>query len=268
MARVLLGVPCPDGPCWTPATAIAIMQASKIHEVTLQAAVGSWDNFNLLWANALNAGQRGEQDYYVKLHSDLEPTGAVDTLVELIQQLQADIVTTIVPQKSTAGLTSSGVGDLSDPWLPHRRYTMHEIWGEGAPETFNEDVLGKAAEGKYLLHNDGCFVADLKSPCWWKTEKKNGRDFLIASFEWTRGVEVVNGEAVARGESEDWYFSRALHRIGARAYMTRKVALNHVGVFRFTNQAAWGSVEHDEQTRGKWGAIEDESGSIIGAGKC
>jgi hypothetical protein len=234
----------------------------------MSACIGSWDNFNLLWATALNKADKDETDYFVMLHSDMEPQkGWLDVLVEEIERLNADIVTTIIPQKAATGVTSSGIGTFADPYLPHRRFTMREIWAEDAPETFNEEMLG-LDDGQYLLHNDGCCIMNPRSPVWRQTEMRGNREFLICSFEWIRGIEKTAKEYVARGESEDWYFSRALHLIGANAYMTRKIQLAHCGQAGYANQGQWGTDEHDEPTRSHWDKladVEDESGRAIGA---
>jgi hypothetical protein len=251
--QVFIACPCSPGPVWTPATGIALVnKASRKYNCQLVASVGSWDNFNLLWAQALNEAAKGGAKLFAMLHTDLEPADWwVDILDEERQRVGADILTSVIPQKSVSGINSSGVGAWSDPWAPHQRFTMNEVWAEGSPETFNEEMLGFPT-GKYLLHNDGCMIADLTAPCWRKTEQRDGREWLICSFEWVRGIEVVNGECFARGQSEDWYFSRALHRVGANAWMTRKVPLAHGGYLPLTNQCAWGTLKHDDATEQNW----------------
>jgi hypothetical protein len=324
MARILLGVPCSPGACWSPATAFAITQASKKHHVAVlqpikqawdnfdglwkqlraihkfapglasavegvvevlkkqtttasvadhsvqaMATIGSWFNFQMLWATALNAGRKKEQDRFVMLHSDIElETGFADILEDTRGEFNADFLSAIVPQKEATGLTSSGIGDDSDPWTPHQRFTVKELFAEGAPDTFSFDDCG--LPGKYVLHNTGCWIADLTCPKFYETEARGDRIWLKADFDRPSGIEevVVNNtpEFVARGESEDWFFSRQIHKLGIRSFITRRLALNHMGQAAFPNSQPWGTLEHDEQTRSKWGhAIADESGNTTGA---
>lgn len=260
MATILLMCPCGKGPQWTPATAVSILQqSSKCHTVKIAASVGSWDNFDVLWSMALNAARKGDVDHAAMLHSDVEPQpGWLDVLFEEKEKHKADFMSAIIPQQSTTGMTSSGVADLSDVWEPHRRFTMHEVWGPNAPETFDAGMLGYT--DKYLLHNDGCCLMDLRSPCWYKTEVREGRTHLMATFEWRRSIQEINGEFVARGESEDWSFSRMLHLVGAKSFMTRRVQLSHMGWFSYNNQCGWGTHRNDHDTQAKWGPVDDESG--------
>lgn len=252
MANVLLGAPCGTGPAWSPKTAIAIVQSSKNHTVSLVASIGSWSNFDILWSMALNKGRLKEIDYFVMLHGDIElQPGWVDTLIEVIEEKQADLVSAIVPQKAVSGITSSGIGDPSDPWQPHKRFTMNEVWAEGAPETFDADDCGYP--GKYILHNNGCWIARLSCEKFYATEIRDGREFALCCFDFPRSIQVIDGEYAARGESEDWFFSRKIHELGVKSYITRKLALSHVGSIEFQNDHAWGSEQVDEATKEKWG---------------
>ena len=42
--------------------------------------------------------------------------------------------------------------------------------------------------------------------------------------------------------------------IGVKTLVTRRVATVHFGIKGFRNDYPWGTLEHDEATRGKWGA--------------
>ena len=104
---------------------------------------------------------------------------------------------------------------------------------------------------KILLHNTGCFVADLRKPVFWQTDDK---DRLRAWFDFPTGIS--RDEKTKRWkndrESEDWFFSRQLHELGAKTYITRKVRLGHGGLTYYRNDEEWGSCAHDEDCRSTW----------------
>ncbi len=250
----MLGLPCAAGPAWSPKTAFAITRASQNHEMQIRASIGSWLNFQLLWAAALNEAAKGNLDAFCMLHSDVELEGGfVDVLYDVMQEHKADLVSAIIPQKETSGITSSGIGDEADHWVPHRRFTMREIHDAAWPETFDNSAF----PGYYLLHNNGLWIADLHQEKFRQTEDRGGRTFIMAHFEFPNAIEEieVNGEKqfVARGESEDWHFSRTIHKLGIRSFITRKLALDHMGTAAYPNTCAWGTAEHDEATKAKWG---------------
>ena len=247
----MLGAPCGPGGVWSPKTAVAMLQASKNHTIEMTASIGSWDNHNILWSQALNKGRKGEIDCFAMCHSDIElDPGWLDTLYDVMVARGAALCSAIVPQKGPQGITSSGIGTFDDPWTPHRRFTMSEVWAPNAPDTFDANDCGYP--DKYILHNNGCWIADMKELAFYRTEVRNGREFYKCCFDFPHSIQHLGGEACAKGESEDWYFSRVIHELGIKSCITRKVALDHCGPTPYGNQKPWGEWQHDEATRPNW----------------
>lgn len=228
-------------------TARALYHASKEHSGGLLGVNGSWGNFNQILAASLNMAANGDVTHMAFLHADIAPQEWwVDVLMEEMERLQADVVSALVPIKDTRGVSSSGIGDPNDRWHPLRRFTMQEAYS--FPETF--DAKDAGYPGGCLLHNDGCFLMDLRNPIFRKTDE-NG--VLVASFDFPRRIRLIDGKFDVEGESEDWYWSRKLHEIGAKTYITRKVHLNHEGGFSYPNTGIWGTYQNgDEDTKEKW----------------
>lgn len=258
--------PAPNGAAWSPQTAFAITQASKNHQVQIVSQIGSWDTMNLLWAMALNKAKAGEIDRAAMIHADIQPQiGWLDQLEEIRESHGAEFLSVVAAQKETSGLTACGIGDIDDPWCPHRRFTMREVWKDGAKETFSaEDICPE----RFLLHNTACWIADMTCAKYFATERRaDGREYSFSAcdFNWCRSIQIVNGEYHCRGESEDWYFSRMLHKLGVKSFMTRAIPLDHMGQVSYPNTAPWGTQEHDVNTKPKWqNDIQDESGNTTG----
>lgn len=207
-----------------------------------------FDDFNVLWAAALNLVESRQATHFAMLHSDITPDpGWLDILLHELDIHQADLVSAIAPIKDDRGVTSCGIGDQTDPWNPWRRFTMREL--VGMPETFS--VADTPHPDRYLLHNTGCFVCDLRNPLFFRTDEHGDlRAFFNFPLRVRRGTDGfwTNGR-----ESEDWYFSRQLHALGAKTLATRKVRLSHRGGREYPNWAGWGSYRNgDEDTRHKW----------------
>lgn len=253
--RVLLGFP---GPSLSFAVSNALYTCGRPPDLTVQLANsgGGWDNFNALWCHALNEQEAGNVDMFAMLHSDVIPAntgGWLDILVKECLKADADLVSVAVPIKDARGLTSSGVGNPDNPWVPFRRFTVREVLR--LPDTFSlEDAgkgLGQDFTGKYLDHNNGCWVADLRKPVFHQTNA-DGR--LTCYFEFPKRITRGSDKRWAlSGESEDWFFSRTLHAAKAKTFITHAVSLTHQGSAAYTNAEAWGTYEHgDEDTAGYW----------------
>lgn len=188
--------------------------------------------FNGLWCSMLQARESGavDPDYFVMLHSDVIPEPLwVDKLVAEIQWTQADVLSVAIPIKSAEGVTSTAIEDPEDEWLPLRRLTTREI--QALPETFSIADCGYT-DGRALLVNTGCWIADLRKP--WVSEFPGFgvRDKI------RRGKD---GKAQAVCIPEDWGWSRWLHGQGCKVLATRKVAVEHLGEGRYRNRNAWGA---------------------------
>jgi hypothetical protein len=246
--QIVLGFPSPGGACMSYETARALYRGTQRHDLALLLSVGSWDGFNNLWASALNLAEAGQATHFAMLHADIAPEeGWLDLLADELDRLGADLVSVAVPLKDGRGVTSSGIGDPADPWHPYRRFTVRELFDSSLPETFSAADAGHP--GGIFLHNDGCWMCDLRQEAFRSTDAE-GR--LIADFHFPREVfrDGADGKFKVRAESEDWYFSRKLHELGIKSYITRKVRLTHAGGYAFSNVLPWGTYRHDLDTPG------------------
>jgi hypothetical protein len=250
--QVMLAMP---GPAMSFGACRGLIEASARHEVGLDNSGGSWDNFNTLWAMGLNRAAKGEISHFAMLHADVAPeAGWLDLLIEECDKHQADLVSAIVPLKDGRGITSSGVGRLGNPWGgAYRRIAIREL--PGLPDTFDATSLGYGRLP--LLHNNGCWVADLRRAVFTESAdclcENRPAQALEAMFAFPRRIVRFNGQWMVQGESEDWYFSRRLWELGARTYLTKRVRLSHLdGATAYPNYGLWGTQEHDEQTRCHW----------------
>jgi len=247
---VMLGVPT-NGQSMLYGAAQALFRATWVHRVQ----INHYDKsllaccFNKLWCDALNAAERGEITHMAFLHSDIAPAdGWIDTLISEMEDQCAAFCSAVSPIKDARGLTSTGVGEPGLVWSPLRRFSMKEIME--FPETFDSDDTGNP--GKVLLLNSGCWVADLRSPLFYRMDSDNqGKVY----FEVNDRIVKTDQCWVHQVESEDWFFSRCLHANGIRAVATRKVPLVHMGMSGYGNDTAWGSQECDEDLRPLWGEV-------------
>lgn len=243
--KVLLGFP---GRSMLWGTSRGLMTASLgAHEITCVQSGTGWDDMNILWVRALNAARQGKITHFAMLHSDVVPgPGWVDTLIAELGDHGCDLVSSVVPIKDQRGLTSTGIGDHANPWQAFRRLTMHEV--HALPETFG--IEDTPHPDKYLLHNTGCWCADLRRQVFFAVDE-NKR--LRATFNFPLGaLEHEDGSIEHLRESEDWHFSRQLALLGAKTKATRKVSLTHDGDMSFTNTHPWGSSKCDHDTAAKW----------------
>ena len=219
--------------------------AHDVHEE--QSGMG-WDDMNRLWCFALNQAAAGKYTHFAMLHSDIQPSpGWIDLLLDELDAREGVLISAVAALKDDNGLTSCGIGDASNPWAPFRRLTMREL--VKMPETFRIDDTPHP--DKYLLHNTGCWVADLRWSGWRATEP-DGTLKISLAFP-IRGRLAEDGTIVHERESEDWYFSRKIAEQTRNTYATRRVSTIHFGQRGYRNDYAWGAMEHDEATRGMWG---------------
>lgn len=246
--KVFLAMP---GPNLKYCAAAGLMTAScGVHDVTPRNSGNGWDDMNVLWVEALNAAQRGEITHFAMLHSDIHPSiGWVDTLASEMVRHGADLISTVVALKDPRGLSSTGVGNPDDPWNAFRRFTMREL--HEMPETFS--IADTPHPERYLLHNTGCWLADLRNPAW-RTVDDSG--FLLATFSFPVAAQIMpDGTVEHRRESEDWYFSRKIAGLPLKTFATRKVVTSHFGDTPYVNNRPWGDyLFGDEATRANWGA--------------
>jgi hypothetical protein len=248
--KIMLGLP--HGGTAYVASMLSVFNSTieNKHDVEFATSGQSGGNFNTLWAQALNAGIEGKITHFAMLHADLEvERGWLDILVEELEARGDDLISVVLAIKDTRGVTSSGIGDPKDPWTPYRRFTIADL--EALPKTFGEmDILEAKPSGRYLLHNNGCWLADLRKPIWYIAQEDGT---LPIRFEFLEDLRIENKTIVYRKESEDWFFSRRLFESGCRTCITSKVHVVHYGPFGYTNWGAWGTYQRgDEDTMHKW----------------
>jgi len=196
-------------------------------------------NFNLLWTMFLNMRDQDGITHFAMLHDDIHvEVNWVDTLIDLMEENDADLVSCVVPIKDARGLTSTALDVTPDPWNP-QRLTMREI--HKLPVTFDD-----ATAGGPLLLNTGCWGCRLDRP--WVDQVR---------FRQQDEIRVVNGKREAHTIPEDWDFSRQVRAAGGKLIGTRKVKLHHERPV-YTNAKPWGEWATDEDCRKYFAKPEDQ----------
>ncbi len=263
---------CPGrGFNWGPLTGI-VQSTLGAHRIDLDNNGNGWDDFTTLWARALNKAQVGGCTHAAMLHSDIAPqAGWIDILMDEMEDQHLDFLSVACATKDARGVCNGGIGHTKNRWGPYRRLTVREL--QKLPPTFNlmdlkvRGFCGPDSEhaDKLLLHNTGCWLADLRSPVFTRTYAATGHDEgdnhwheqgdLMAWFDFPTRIrrDEKTGLWLSLRESEDWFFSRQLHKLGAKTAITRKVSLDHEGGGSFRNDKPWGRFEDgDDDTRHVW----------------
>ncbi len=205
--------------------------ASTAHRVFLNTQGGSLlaHNFNKLWAAALNDRETRRLTHFAMHHADVSaPAGWLDTLVDEMERVQADVISCVIPIKDARGLSSTGCQDRCTHEIT--RLTMSEVFK--LPLTFNENDL---PPNRDLMINTGLWVCDFTRP--WVDE---------VCFEIRDGINRTSlGQHRATVLPEDWNFSGWCARRGLRVFATRKVPVTHFGTAPFRNTEAWGTWSSD-----------------------
>lgn len=201
--------------------------------------------FNLLWAQMLNEREKLHFTHVAMLHNDVVPSdegkdGWLDILYDEIEATDADMVSAVVPIKSSLGVTSTAVASASDDWWV-RRLTMREVFH--LPETFGAEDVPWRQPGMALLPNTGCWIAKLGASNWVErfadhTQRSNGQSGF--TFENRIIRDPISGQWFSQDRSEDWLLGRILHSYGLKVLCTRKVPLYH-GQPEWHTREAWGS---------------------------
>jgi|GEM_PF-1929246 len=255
--RIYLAVPGKNV-CW--GTVMGVVRSTAKHEcLPFNGGFGfsGQEDFNVLWADAMNLYESGEITHFAMLHGDISPDPKIcwlDVLLQEMDELNASLVSVASPIKDGRGLTSVGICDLEDQWRPFRRFTVRECL-EKLPPTFNNVDAGYPE--RPLLHNTALWVCDLRRPVF-RTVTNTGELDMYFRFP-TRAIRGEDGKWMHQRESEDWAFSRDLWNRGVKdTYITTKVRLVHHGSVDFSTHSSWGSFQDgDENTADKWRAEID-----------
>lgn len=216
--KILAGLPTYEGMRWN-GSAMGSLYMSNIDTFEISTSLLT-SAFNRCWVEALNKREDTPVGvtHFLLMHADIVP---VD--FDWVQQLWAEfaankckVLSVAVPIKNDIGLTSIGV-ESDDPWRP-RRLTMTEIMD--MPVTWT---------APNVLVNTGMLLVDFTEP--W-VEK--------ICFTIRDKIHKPNGKWVTEIESEDWNFSRQCRELGVDLWVTRKVAVQHMGRSQWRNDTKWG----------------------------
>jgi len=208
----------------------SLAMASEKHRVSLQTSGASLlaHNFNILWGTALNQRKPKALTHFAMHHADIGgPTNWIDTLLEEMEKVGADVISTVIPIKDARGLTSTGIQDRDT--LHIRRLTMAEVFK--LPVTFAAHDIGKGD----LMVNTGLWLCDFTQP-WVEEAYFEIRDRIVAKN---------NGCFQANVLPEDWNFSGWAARKGLKVWATRAVKVTHHGNAAFRNDHVWGEWQTD-----------------------
>jgi hypothetical protein len=251
--NILLGVP--SGGLLTEQSAQASWLCSNDHNVLRLPCCQPGLNFNPLWAEALNRGARGEITHFAMMHADLsvvedeEGKRWLDRLVEEMEFKGVPFLSVPNAIKDARGVTSCGVGDPLDRWVPFRRWTLRDL--EALPMTFTASEVGY--RDKFLLHNEALCLMDMRDPRWYVPDRFGKCRFLFGVYE---DVSLLGDVWVRRQETEDWSFSRDVWLAGIPSAITRRVKMYHLGQVPFPNHGDVGEFRNgDENLAGKWRAF-------------
>jgi hypothetical protein len=200
---------------WVPEGMPSAILPSKKYPVPLPLNRSSFLNhsFNMYWCEALNQTPRPTR--WAMHHADMsaEP-GWLDTLLEIMDEHQADVVSCVAAIKDSSGDTNAAVITSSDEKNTSlRRLKVTEC--NGLPDVFSSEHVGGP-----LLVNTGLWVVRFDRP--WADE------FPGFSFNNTI-VRRPDGKYEAQCLSEDWKFSMWAHAKKLKVLATTRVATYHYG---------------------------------------
>jgi hypothetical protein len=194
------------------------------------------DCFNTMWCEAINMNA----EYFVMLHPDIWPSpGWVSDLMRIRAERNVDVVSAVVAIKDNQGISSTAIGNPTDPWRLVKRLTMREV--HKLPQTFS------AADCGYpecpLMVNTGCWICDLSRP-WVRALDQNGMAKFC--FNLHSRIRLLNGTLQSEScRSEDWEMSRHIWENGGTCLATREIETVHFGVHGFGNTSPWGDCDID-----------------------
>jgi hypothetical protein len=210
---VFLGIPTYDEWVHTN-TMMGVIHASKKHHLQMQ-VIGSSVTpfaFNQLWCTGVLSGA----EYFAMCHADVGPDAYwIDTLIEELENTNADIMAAMIPIKDAARVYSVAMCHDNEP--AHYRLTVEHA--KNLPDTFfTEDMHRVTGEDGLLCANTGLWVCRLDRP--WTRQV----DFAFdTSIDWSR--EKPRCHLIP----EDWRLSQILHRGGYKVACTKKVKCTDAG---------------------------------------
>lgn len=185
-------------------------------------------NFNMMYCDALNKREEEGYTHFCLLHNDivpLDPTGWLQTMLNEMHRVDADILSAVVPMKGMEGLTTTGFDrpDVSE-WATER-LTLKQIFEMDETFTLPNIVV-----------NSGLMLIDIT---------KDFASEIYFAIQDTILMDEKKKKFKAYVHSEDWYISRQARALGASVWATRKVPLIHIGHNEFPNTHVWGNWKKD-----------------------
>jgi hypothetical protein len=216
---------------------LILASASHRYQITPRGSSMLCDGFNMLLAECLNGRDKIGWTHFAMQHSDIKPAeGWIDTLLEEMDRVNADIISVVSPIKDARGLTTTG---YMDPGTKHiTRYTMREI--HALPETFGAEVCAP----NWLMVNTGLWIARISA--FEHTLAQNN----FPGFETRTSMRKIDGVWQCFRFSEDWNMSLWAATVGLRVFATRKVGLTHWGQTGYSNETGWGVCTEDRNDAG------------------
>jgi len=239
MQRIFLALPSYDGWRCDGNAEAAHKTATRKHQVFPVPKGGSLitGSCNYLLATALNAREQYGFTWFAMLHADIAPEPFfIDKMIDEAEAHGADLLSVVIPLKSTDCLTSTNIGS-GRRFMQFGRLTMRQVHYHSFPRTFDIHMAADALESLppplgvanvprvALLANTGCMIVRLDQP--W-SDRLLFRQ-LDAMFQ------LDDGTYQARDLSEDFYFSWRAARLGARVMCTTTVQATHLGQYQFPN---------------------------------
>jgi len=219
--------------------------STKQIDVCLQATSLLARNFNGIFKHAWN----NRFDFVVILHADIgvrPPANSVswvDVLVDLVKHTGAAAISSVVPIKTEAGVTSTGLDLVPGNPYSMRRLTVRECnFHLRYPQIISKkDIcqlwgLDPANTGPLLI-NTAVMCMNLRHYNW---AKAGWPGFGIKDvIGWSK-----DGYADMFTGPEDWECSRWMDSMNWPYYATMKLGVDHFGTHAFSNRGAWGLL-HD-----------------------
>ena len=234
------------------------------YRVAFGSASSLTGNFNKLWAQALAMHDAGQIDYFAMLHSDIGPEPRwLDKLFQEMAEVDADVISVVVPFKDGSEITSTAIGLPGDPWAPLHRLNVPQActyfpstFGQKDAEAFLDQIQAKGTittddgstleladdKSQYpLLINTGCMLIRMDRD--WVHERTDTgemafawefRNRIVPKWDRTQAIHVIK-KYDTYFEPEDWRASRHWHARGVRVYATTAVTVYHSGIRRFLN---------------------------------
>lgn len=261
---------------------LSLNECSKKHRVSVMDSGSSGGNFNHLWMHGLMAGLNKTHTHFMMQASDVHApaheggfTPWLDILIDEMEKYDLAVISAVVAIKDDRGITSCGLGNPKDDWTIWRRFTTQEV--EKLPATFDAQDINTAIQNgviagdkgtdlsKFpLLHNNQMWVADLRKPFWYELDKQGNFPVYFNFPERIKVLQTPEGpKCIHDRVSEDWFFSRLLHNVGAKTALHHGMKIYHHGEMPYPSWGDWGKCKNgDEETAGTWRTKEIGNGEI------